>query len=68
MARANVLFPLQASCEEARFQCTRKLMEVNGRKRYEFLEAAVSAVDAHLRFFERRAEVSTLFSRGPARA
>eukprot|EP00891_Asterochloris_glomerata_P008374 jgi/Astpho2/8374/e_gw1.00122.15.1_t len=47
----------QASCEEARFQCTRKLMEVNGRKRYEFLEAAVSAVDAHLRFFERGAEL-----------
>ncbi len=43
-------------------------MEVNGRKRYEFLEAAVSAVDAHLRFFERGAEVSTLFSRAPARA
>ena len=28
-------------------------VQVEGRKRYEFLEAVVSAMDAHVRFFER---------------
>ena len=31
--------------------------QVEGHKRYEFLEAAVSAMDAHLKFFERGQEL-----------
>ena len=33
-------------------EVARKLTEVEGRKRFEFLEAVVSTVDAHLRFSE----------------
>ena len=50
---------LQLSAEEARFDCARKMTEVESRKRYEFLEAMVSSMDAHLRFFERGHEVHT---------
>ena len=34
------------------------MTELESRKRYEFLEAMVSSMDAHLRFFERGHEVT----------
>lgn len=43
----------KAAAEEARFELARKLTEVEGRKRHEFLEAVVGSMDAHVRFFER---------------
>ena len=48
----------QALAEEARFEASRALTELQGRKRYEFLEAMVSSVDAHLRFFENGVKVN----------
>ena len=48
---------MQTAAEDARFDCARKMTEVESRKRYEFLEAMVSSMDAHLRFFERGHEV-----------
>ena len=48
---------LQKAAEEARFDRARKMTEVEGRKRYEFLEAMCSSMDAHVRFFERGHEV-----------
>ena len=48
---------VQSAAEEARFERARKMTEVESRKRYEFLEAMVSSMDAHLRFFERGHEV-----------
>lgn len=48
---------LQTGAEDARFECARKMTELESRKRYEFLEAMVSSMDAHLRFFERGHEV-----------
>ncbi|DBB01590.1 TPA: hypothetical protein ACH3X1_000238 [Trebouxia sp. C0004] len=47
----------QTGAEEARFECARKMTELESRKRYEFLEAMVSSMDAHLRFFERGHEL-----------
>ncbi|KAA6429276.1 MAG: hypothetical protein FRX49_00672 [Trebouxia sp. A1-2] len=47
----------QAGAEDARFECARKMTELESRKRYEFLEAMVSSMDAHLRFFERGHEL-----------
>ena len=49
---------LQTGAEDARFECARKMTELESRKRYEFLEAMVSSMDAHLRFFERGHEVT----------
>jgi hypothetical protein len=49
---------LQTGAEEARFECARKMTELESRKRYEFVEAMVSSMDAHLRFFERGHEVT----------
>ena len=51
---------MQAAAEEARFECARKLTELESRKRYEFLEAMTSSMDAHLRFYERGHEVCPL--------
>lgn len=48
---------VQRAAEEARFECARKLTELESRKRYEFLEAMVSSMDAHVRFYERGHEV-----------
>lgn len=48
---------VQSAAEEARFERARKMTEVESRKQYEFLEAMVSSMDAHLRFFERGHEV-----------
>ncbi len=48
----------QTGAEDARFECARKMTELESRKRYEFLEAMVSSMDAHLRFFERGHEVT----------
>lgn len=47
----------QTGAEDARFECARKMTELESRKRYEFLEAMVSSMDAHLRFFERGHEL-----------
>ncbi|KAL3136510.1 hypothetical protein ABBQ38_005760 [Trebouxia sp. C0009 RCD-2024] len=47
----------QSAAEEARFERARKMTEVESRKQYEFLEAMVSSMDAHLRFFERGHEL-----------
>ncbi|KAK9807526.1 hypothetical protein WJX72_001570 [[Myrmecia] bisecta] len=47
----------QAAADEARFDIARKMTAVESRKRFEFLEAMVSSMDAHLRFFERGFEV-----------
>ncbi len=54
----NVL--LQTGAEDARFECARKMTELESRKRYEFLEGMVSSMDAHLRFFERGHEVTII--------
>ena len=51
---------MQAAAEEARFECARKLTELESRKRFEFLEAMTSSMDAHLRFYERGHEVPLL--------
>lgn len=48
---------VQAAAEEARFECARKLTELESRKRYEFVEAMTSSMEAHLRFYERGHEV-----------
>lgn len=48
---------MQAAAEEARFDRARKMTEVEGRKKFEFLEAMCSSMDAHVRFFERGHEV-----------
>lgn len=48
---------MQKAAEEARFDRARKMTEVEGRKKYEFLEAMCSSMDAHVRFFERGHEV-----------
>ncbi|GAB4819633.1 hypothetical protein N2152v2_006679 [Parachlorella kessleri] len=47
----------KSAAEEARFELARKLTEVEGRKRYDFLEALVSSMDAHVRFFERGSQM-----------
>ena len=56
----------QAAADEARFEASRALTELQGRKRYEFLEAMVSSVDAHLRFFENGVKVNHLTAAGPS--
>ena len=43
--------------EEARFDLARKLTLVDAQQRYSFLEATVSAMDAHMRYYQRSAEV-----------
>ncbi|KAI7840581.1 hypothetical protein COHA_005734 [Chlorella ohadii] len=43
----------KAAADEARFEVARRFTQVESRKRYEFLEMMVTAVDAHLRYFER---------------
>ena len=43
--------------EEARFDLARKLTQVDAQQRYSFLEATVSAMDAHMRYYQRSAEV-----------
>ena len=48
---------LQKAAEEARFDRARKMTEVESRKKFEFLEAMCSSMDAHVRFFERGHEV-----------
>ena len=48
---------VQTAAEEARFGCARKMTELESRKRYEFLDAMLSSMHAHLRFFERGHEV-----------
>lgn len=53
----NDMLGAQTAAEEARFDCARKLTEMESRKRYEFLEAMLSSMDAHLRFFERGHEL-----------
>ena len=58
--QANNCIFMQTAAEEARFDCARKLTEMESRKRYEFLEAMLSSMDAHLRFFERGHEVCSL--------
>ena len=47
----------QAAAEEARFEVARKLTELEGRKRHEFLEALALTMDAHVKFFARGHEV-----------
>lgn len=59
------LCPVQSAAEEARFECARKLTELESRKKYEFLEAMLSSMDAHLRFFERGHEVSQVIHAAP---
>lgn len=43
----------KSAADEARFEVARRFTQVESRKRYEFLEMMVTAVDAHLRYFER---------------
>ena len=62
-----LLVRLQAVADEARFEASRALTELQGRKRYEFLEAMVSSVDAHLRFFENGVKVNDLTTAGPSK-
>ncbi|PRW20973.1 ADP-ribosylation factor GTPase-activating AGD3-like [Chlorella sorokiniana] len=43
----------KSAADEARAEVARRFTQVESRKRYEFLEMLVTAVDAHLRYFER---------------
>lgn len=51
------LLAAQGAADEQRFAVARKAAEVESRKRYEFLEAILSAVDAHLQYFRRGQQV-----------
>lgn len=53
------LLQARAVSDEARFELARKLGEVEGRKRVDFCEAVVCAMDAHVRFFERGRDASS---------
>jgi hypothetical protein len=44
------------AADAARFDVVRQLSAVEGRKRYEFLEALTGSMEAHLAFFERGAK------------
>ena len=48
---------MQANSEEARFDLARKLTTIDAHQRHSFLEATVSAMDAHLRYYQRSFEV-----------
>ncbi|KAL4436335.1 hypothetical protein ABPG77_009897 [Micractinium sp. CCAP 211/92] len=43
----------KGAADEARFEVARRFTEMETNKRYEFLQSMVTAVDAHLRYFER---------------
>eukprot|EP00884_Botryococcus_braunii_P002527 jgi/Botrbrau1/12275/Bobra.0323s0015.1 len=47
----------QVAADAARFDVVRQLSAVEGRKRYEFLEALTGSMEAHLAFFERGVKV-----------
>lgn len=42
---------------ESRYQLVSSIMQVESRKKYDFLEAVTTATEAHLAFFERGAEL-----------
>lgn len=48
---------LQAVAQEARFACVRRLVEVDSKQRYAFLEGAMQTLAAHVRCANRSAEV-----------
>ncbi|PSC71679.1 ADP-ribosylation factor GTPase-activating AGD1 [Micractinium conductrix] len=43
----------KGTADEARFEVARRFTQMESNKRFEFLESMVTAVDAHLRYFER---------------
>ncbi|KAL4420567.1 hypothetical protein ABPG75_010223 [Micractinium tetrahymenae] len=43
----------KGAADEARFEVARRFTEMETNKRFEFLQSMVTAVDAHLRYFER---------------
>lgn len=47
------LLVAKGAADEARFEVARRFTEMESNKRFEFLEGMVTAVDAHLRYFER---------------
>ena len=47
----------QALAEEARLDVAKRLTGVDSKQRYSFLEATVSAMDAHVRYYQRSMEV-----------
>lgn len=51
---------MQAVAQEARFACVRRLLEVEGQRRYAFLESTEQTLAAHLRNAHRSWEVSML--------
>jgi len=51
------LIAARLAAAESRYQLVSSIMQIESRKKYDFLEAVTTATEAHLAFFERGAEL-----------